>query len=139
MGLGFAFVENAVYVAPEVVTVSSGATFEAVVTRASVGSLHVMLTAIAGYYVGRARLGEGFGLVTVAEGLTAVALLHGTYNTMVSRIAAPNSVFPEGFVGAGVISGEAAAMVFVLGFFSVMLCLLERMIRSSRRVYSSGA
>lgn len=131
VGLGFAFVENAVYVAPEVVSASS-ATTETVVTRASVGPLHVMLTAIAGYYVGKARLGDGYGFVTAAEGLLAVALLHGTYNTMVSRISAQNSVFSEGFVGAGLLNGEAAATVFVLGFFSVVLYLLERTIRAGR-------
>lgn len=142
VGLGFAFVENAFYVVSDVVLMGgSAAVTETVVTRASVGPLHVILTAVAGYYVGKARLssaGYGAKVVTASKGLLAVALLHGTYNTMVTRLSTASNLPAQGSVGAGVVDGQAATPVFILGFFVVILYLLERVVRESRRNYAAN-
>jgi len=106
------------------------------VTRASVGPLHVILTAVAGYYVGKAMLssaGYGGNVVTASKGLLVVAFLHGTYNTMVSQLGTAGNLPAQGSVGAGVVGGQAATPVFILVFFVVILYLLERVILESRK------
>ncbi len=141
VGLGFAFVENAFYLDADVVLAgNTEAIAETAVARASVGPLHVVLTAVAGYYTGKAVLssaGRGHRILTAAKGLLAVAVLHGTYNTMVSQLSTAGNLPARGSIGAGVIDGQAATAVFVMTFSVVILCLLERVVRKSRRSYAA--
>jgi RsiW-degrading membrane proteinase PrsW (M82 family) len=133
VGLGFAFAENAFYLGTDVVlTQNADAIAETAVARASVGPLHVVLTALAGYYTGKAALssaGYGRSFLTAAKGLLAVAFLHGTYNTVVVQLAADDGLPAQGSVEAGVVGGKAAMPVFMILFFVVILCLLERAVR----------
>jgi RsiW-degrading membrane proteinase PrsW (M82 family) len=139
VGLGFAFAENAFYLNADVVLArNADAIAETAVARASVGPLHVVLTAVAGYYFGKARLGDGYayGVFTAGKGLLSVALLHATYNTMVTRLTVESDL-PARSLGASVVDGQTAAPVFVVVFFLVILYLLERVVRKSRRSYAA--
>ncbi|MDZ7689373.1 MAG: PrsW family glutamic-type intramembrane protease [Halobacteriales archaeon] len=123
VGLGFAFVENLLYI-------TSNAVFgwetlaDAAVGRSGISPLHVVLSAVAGYYIGRARRGDGYGVVTAVNGLVTVAFLHATYNTLVSSLETSSTG------GAQALGGNTA--VVVVGFFVVILYLLESMLRGSR-------
>ena len=135
VGLGFAFVENLIYVTSNAVfgwETAAGAAFG----RSSVAPLHVVLTAVAGYYVGKARLnmassGTGrnivasaVGYATVVKAVAAVALAHATYNTLISGLASGSSV---------PVDGEVATVVVVVGFFLVIIYVLESRLREGIR------
>ncbi|MHB9288350.1 PrsW family intramembrane metalloprotease [Halobacteriales archaeon Cl-PHB] len=92
-GLGFATVENFVYIANTYVTASGagtgaqleGATLTAA-GRAFVGPGHVIFSAFAGYYLGLAKFNPENRGPIVVKGLLIAAFIHGLYNTLVSVV-----------------------------------------------------
>jgi RsiW-degrading membrane proteinase PrsW (M82 family) len=118
-GLGFATIENAVFVVQGLLQASStGApAFQAAVTTATVRSLagpgHVLYSAFAGYYLGLAKaVPEHRGPLAV-KGLLVAALLHGFYNTAVTFLPA-------------VTGSRFATLAFIPVFLVVVLWVLYR-------------
>ena len=118
-GLGFAFSENIFYVLNNVVFGWENAA-GAVAGRSAVSPLHVMMTTVAGYYLGRSGLGAGNGLFAVVKGLTVVSVLHATYNTAVT-------VFENSsWTGSPAVEG-----VFLVLFFTAVVYAVEGLVRGT--------
>jgi RsiW-degrading membrane proteinase PrsW (M82 family) len=94
-GLGFATVENALYIGREVLTTSqatSGVVLQSVAietaaVRTLAGPGHVIYSAFAGYYLGLAKFNQENRGPIVVKGLLIAAVVHATYNTMVTNLA----------------------------------------------------
>ena len=108
-GLGFATIENALYitdaVANPVIDNILGAGGGVTPARAIAGPGHVIYSAFAGYYLGLAKFNPDRAGPIVVKGLLIAALIHATYNTLtfVPALAAalldlPNFVTLLGFV-----------------------------------------
>ncbi|EMA46258.1 PrsW family intramembrane metalloprotease [Halococcus saccharolyticus] len=108
-GLGFASIENALYITDAVSTPVIGNILGAgggiTPARAIAGPGHVIYSAFAGYYLGLAKFNRDRAGPIVIKGLLIAALIHATYNTLtfVPAIAAavlgvPNFVTLLGFV-----------------------------------------
>ncbi|MFC6836622.1 PrsW family intramembrane metalloprotease [Halomarina ordinaria] len=135
-GLGFAFVENAIYInrglemspggGPETQLATAGGT---AALRALAGPGHVVYSAFAGYYLGLAKFNPENAGPIVAKGLLIAAFIHATYNTLVS-------VVPSVAVAAfDAVPQFVVFFVFVLiyqGFFGY---LLYRKIARYRNAY----
>ncbi|SFR35012.1 PrsW family intramembrane metalloprotease [Halogeometricum limi] len=137
-GLGFAFVENALYISRELPTegldlgldlIGMGGGITAV--RALAGPGHVIYTAIAGYYLGLARFNPENRGPIVIKGLLIASFVHATYNSTVG-------------IGSGLISmvtgleGLAPFVVYVLIFDGVFGFYLIRKIRRYRDAYRNA-
>ena len=95
-GLGFAFVENAIYIqrsageslamgAPEQALAQASAT---ATVRALAGPGHVIYSAFAGYYLGLAKFNPENAGPIFAKGVVVAALIHATYNSL-ATVALP--------------------------------------------------
>jgi RsiW-degrading membrane proteinase PrsW (M82 family) len=89
-GLGFATIENAVYITGVVdgvgTTVLDGSSIATL--RALAGPGHVIYSAFAGYYLGLARFNRRYAGPIVLKGLLVASLIHGVYNVLVSHVPA---------------------------------------------------
>lgn len=88
-GLGFAAIENAIYIASTVATADVGTISAATgiaTVRALVGPGHVIYSAIAGYYLGLAKFNPQHAGPIVVKGLVIAAFVHGTYNVTVGIV-----------------------------------------------------
>ncbi|SFR37475.1 Membrane proteinase PrsW, cleaves anti-sigma factor RsiW, M82 family [Halogeometricum rufum] len=134
-GLGFAFIENALYITRELPTaeldlglglIGMGGGITAV--RALAGPGHVIYSAIAGYYLGLAKYNPDNRGPIVVKGLLIAAFVHATYNATVG-------------IGSGLIqtftplSGLWAFLAYVLVYDSVFGLYLIRKIRRYRQAY----
>jgi len=86
-GLGFATIENAIYIAGQTQGIAD--TFNLVVTgtgitavRALAGPGHVIYSAFAGYYLGLAKFNPDRAGPIVVKGLLIATFVHATYNTL---------------------------------------------------------
>jgi RsiW-degrading membrane proteinase PrsW (M82 family) len=138
-GLGFAFIENSLYIARNVgmaadlnfglQLIQQGGNITAV--RALAGPGHVIYSAFAGYYLGLAKFNREHAGPIVVKGLIIAAVIHATYNSTVS-------------LGTGVIaaftplSGIAAFLAYVLIYDGLFGGLLLRKIRRYSRAYESA-
>jgi RsiW-degrading membrane proteinase PrsW (M82 family) len=125
-GLGFASIENALYIT-RFMTEDGGA-FSIAFVRALAGPGHVVYSGIAGYYLGLAKFNPDDAGPIVVKGLLIAAFVHGTYNVTVGvapSIIAEATGLPYGlsFVGYVVL------YVGVAGFY------LYRKIARYRSVY----
>ena len=84
--------------------------------------LHVLLTALAGYYLGLAKANQASYTPIVVKGLLIAALLHGIYDTLATYLSS--------VVGFGV------AVVYVGG---VGLLLYRKLSRYQRRAPTGGS
>lgn len=90
-GLGFATIENAIYISRVVGEVGGlslgldliGIGGDITATRALAGPGHVIYSAFAGYYLGLAKFNPGNRGPIIAKGLIIAAVIHATYNTTV--------------------------------------------------------
>ncbi|MFD1600826.1 PrsW family intramembrane metalloprotease [Halobellus rarus] len=90
-GLGFATIENAIYISGAVGEVGGlslgldliGIGGDITATRALAGPGHVVYSAFAGYYLGLAKFNPGNRGPIIVKGLIIAALIHATYNTTV--------------------------------------------------------
>ena len=129
-GLGFATIENAVYIIQGYIQVASsggGMALEgALATAASrsfVGPGHVLYSAIAGYYLGLAKFNDdNFGPIVV-KGLLIAITLHAIYNTTVTYLPAITGGSTIAFLG------------FVLLFDGLLAYFLYRKLSRYREYY----
>ena len=92
-GLGFATIENAIFITRGLETGLSvaeaiGAAGGTAVVRALAGPGHVLYSAIAGFYLGLAKFNPENAGPIVVKGLLIAALFHAGYNTLVSVVPA---------------------------------------------------
>lgn len=134
-GLGFATIENALYIARSVeiaeLTLSAaliGAGDGIAGTRALAGPGHVIYSAWAGYYLGLAKFNPGNRGPIVIKGLVIAALIHALYNSTAG-------------IGTSLIQGVsglpflAAFAIFVIAYQGIFGGLLVRKLYRYRRVY----
>ncbi|SER24322.1 PrsW family intramembrane metalloprotease [Natrinema salaciae] len=134
-GLGFAAIENAIYIGrvvgeadPEaglLVTASGIAT-----VRALAGPGHVIYSAIAGYYLGLAKFNRDHAGPIVLKGLLVAAFVHGTYNVTVG--------FVPGVLTAVLPLGYGIAFVgYVIVYDAAIAYYLYRKLARYRRTYQT--
>lgn len=130
-GLGFAAIENAIYIASTVAEAQVGTLTAATgiaTVRALVGPGHVIYSAIAGFYLGLAKFNPQYAGPLVVKGLLVASLAHATYNTTV------------GFVPATVaelyaVSPEVAFVGYVIAYDLAIGYYLYRKVSRYHRTY----
>lgn len=89
-GLGFATIENALYISQEVLAIGSASPTLGALSITAVRSLagpgHIIYSAFAGYYLGLAKFNPNDAGPIVVKGLLIASLLHGTYNVLVTLL-----------------------------------------------------
>lgn len=94
-GLGFATIENAIYISEQYVTAVQSGTitsplFSAALPTAAVrtfaGPGHVIYSAFAGYYLGLAKFNREHAGPIIMKGLLIASFIHATYNTLVGVV-----------------------------------------------------
>jgi RsiW-degrading membrane proteinase PrsW (M82 family) len=135
-GLGFAFIENALYIERQVMGATLGSGLALVelgagitLTRALAGPGHVIYSAFAGYYLGLAKFNPENRGPIVVKGLVIAALIHATYN---STVGLGTAAFTA--LGLPQLGASFAYILLYDGFFAA---LLLRKIRRYRRLYRS--
>ncbi|ERH12368.1 MAG: hypothetical protein J07HB67_01386 [halophilic archaeon J07HB67] len=133
-GLGFAFIENALYIQRGLMGADAGAGLalavvgtEITLTRALAGPGHVIYSAFAGYYLGLARFNPDDRGPIVIKGLLIAAAIHATYNSTVGLGAAV-------FAALGV-PDLVAAFAYILLYDGLFGALLLRKLNRYRRTY----
>jgi RsiW-degrading membrane proteinase PrsW (M82 family) len=138
-GLGFATIENAIYISRAVGEVGNlslgldliGVGDDITATRALAGPGHVVYSTFAGYYLGLAKFNPENRGPIIIKGLIIAALIHATYNTTVG-------------IGSGLIQSVtglpqlAAFFVYVALYVGGFGYLLYRKIQRYRRAYRSA-
>jgi RsiW-degrading membrane proteinase PrsW (M82 family) len=137
-GLGFAFIENALYISQQVGPtqldlglgiIGMGGGITAV--RALAGPGHVIYSAFAGYYLGLAKYNpESRGPIMI-KGLLIAAFIHATYNST-AGIASGLIQLATG------LPSLAAFLVWIVIFDGFFGALLFRKIRRYQRAYDSA-
>lgn len=128
-GLGFATIENAIYITRvylEAVQLGVNlvpATIGIASVRSLAGPGHVIYSAFAGYYLGLARFDPENAGAIVVKGLLIATLVHGTYNTAVTYLP---DVVPFPFL---------AFLGFVLVYDGLFLAILFRKLSRYRHAY----
>ncbi|WP_255193257.1 PrsW family intramembrane metalloprotease [Natronobeatus ordinarius] len=135
-GLGFAAIENAIYISGTLVQLGTGTGLITAATgittvRALVGPGHVIYSAIAGYYLGLAKFNPQYAGPLVVKGLLVAAFVHATYNATVG-------VVPALVAAIHPISVELAFVAYVIGFNLLIGLYLYRKIARYRRAYRSA-
>jgi len=135
-GLGFATVENALYITRVVdaADVATMAEFSRVATRittvrALAGPGHVLYSGLAGYYLGLAKFNREHAGPILMKGLLLAIFFHATYNTLVGivppAVAAQSAAIPQ----------LGAYFAFVLVFDGVVAYVLYRKLTRYARAY----
>jgi RsiW-degrading membrane proteinase PrsW (M82 family) len=132
-GLGFATIENAIYIARSVSQTPQSMNFilqggTTATVRALAGPGHVIYSSFAGYYLGLARFNRESAGPIVVKGLLIAALIHATYNTIVS----PASSLISQVLG---IPGLLGFLVFVLVYDGLFGALLFKKLTTYTRTY----
>ncbi|NUC74597.1 PrsW family intramembrane metalloprotease [Haloterrigena sp. SYSU A558-1] len=130
-GLGFAAIENTLYISGAIATADGGLLTVAAGTttvRALVGPGHVIYSAIAGYYLGLAKFNPEHAGSIVTKGLLIAAFIHGTYNVTVG-------IVPELITGATPLPFGAAFIGYVVLFDLAIGAFLYRKIARYRRAF----
>jgi RsiW-degrading membrane proteinase PrsW (M82 family) len=134
-GLGFATIENALYItqgleAGVAGTEVIGVAGDTAAVRALAGPGHVLYSAIAGFYLGLAKFNpENWGPIVI-KGLLIAAVFHGLYNTLAG-------VVPGALVGAATWITPAVALIgFIVIYDGVVAYFLYRKIAGYRRAYA---
>ncbi|SEH12917.1 Membrane proteinase PrsW, cleaves anti-sigma factor RsiW, M82 family [Natronorubrum sediminis] len=133
-GLGFAAIENAIYISGEVAAADVGTITAAsgiATVRALVGPGHVIYSAIAGYYLGLAKFNPDNAGPLVVKGLLIAAFVHGTYNVtvgIVPELVATLYAVPYGLAFVGYV------IVFDLAVGYYLYRKIVRYRRTSRTV-----
>jgi RsiW-degrading membrane proteinase PrsW (M82 family) len=131
-GLGFATVENALYITDAFQQVGQATDLFGngiVAARALAGPGHVIYSAIAGYYLGLAKFNRDHAGPIVVKGLLIAAFFHGTYNLLVGIVPGAIAASIEG------LSREMALVGFIVVYDGSIGLFLYRKIRRYRRVY----
>ena len=140
-GLGFATIENTVYITSQFLSATSTATiqaglvsaFQTATLRTFAGPGHVIYTAFAGYYLGLAKFNRENRGPIVVKGLLIAVLLHATYDTAVTYLNPfLGLVFGSSFEAQW--SG-VAFVVFVVFYDGFFFWVLYRKLARYRRTY----
>jgi RsiW-degrading membrane proteinase PrsW (M82 family) len=132
-GLGFATIENALYITQVAdSTASVGVTLveggSIATRRALAGPGHVIYSAFAGYYLGLAKFNRAYAGPLVVKGLVVAVLVHGWYNVLVSRV-------PEALTTLLGFSDFAALFTFILAYDGIFMLILVRKLSVYRAAY----
>ncbi|MDQ2050521.1 PrsW family glutamic-type intramembrane protease [Natronolimnohabitans sp. A-GB9] len=130
-GLGFAAIENAIYISGTVAEADIGTITAATgiaTVRALVGPGHVIYSAIAGYYLGLAKFNPDNAGPIVAKGLLIAAFVHATYNTTVGFV-------PDLVASLYAVPPSVAFVGYVIAFDIAVGYYLYRKIVRYRRAY----
>ena len=134
-GLGFATIENALYITDAVGTPVIGNVLGAgggvTPLRAIAGPGHVIYSAFAGYYLGLAKFNPEDRGPIVVKGLVVAALIHATYNATVGL----GSGLIQSVTGLPVI---AASFVYILLYAGLFGFLLYRKLDRYRDAYRTA-
>lgn len=135
-GLGFATIENALYITDALDAIGSpmavvDAVGETTAVRALAGPGHVIYSAIAGYYLGLAKFNPRHAGPLVIKGLTIAATIHATYNVLVQIV--PGVVMA--LTGIGLLS---SLLAFIVVYDGLAAYYLYRKLSSYRRAYRSA-
>ncbi|QLD89925.1 PrsW family intramembrane metalloprotease [Natronomonas salina] len=146
-GLGFATIENVLYITqglqtPSSLLAASAASYAAqfsetveaggqlAAVRGLAGPGHVIYSAFAGYYLGLAKFNRENAGPIVAKGLLIAAFIHATYNTLVGIVPALVALVVPGVPLLVLFFG------FVVVYDSLFFYVLYRKIRRYRRTYT---
>ncbi|GGL70034.1 PrsW family intramembrane metalloprotease [Halocalculus aciditolerans] len=140
-GLGFATVENFIYITrPALQAASTGggqaalqAALDTAAVRLFAGPGHVIYSAFAGYYLGLAKFNPGKRGPIVVKGLLVAAVIHATYNSLVGHVGVLTYFLPIG--------GGVAYLLFVFVYDGVFFYILYRKLaryREKYREYDAG-
>ena len=133
-GLGFATIENAMYIAQGLQSGASGLQVvgpagDVAAARALAGPGHVLYSAIAGYYLGLAKFNPGNSGPLVVKGILIAAFFHALYNSLVGPV-------PEMIAATVPPIGQFEAVFgFVVLYLSVVGYFLYLKIEGYRRNY----
>ena len=141
-GLGFAFIENALYISKAVdvatldmglglVGMGGGITF----SRALAGPGHVIYSAFAGYYLGLAKFNPDDRGPIVIKGLIIAALIHATYNTTIGIGSYAINLAMNAVGIPTLFGGLLAYLVYVVLYDGLFGLLLVRKIGNYRDAY----
>ncbi len=132
-GLGFATIENILYITGDVAPVAPETSIVAAATgittsRALAGPGHVIYSAIAGYYLGLAKFNPEHAGPLVVKGLLIASFVHGTYNVTVQVV--------PGIIDAVLAIGALPSVIlYVIAFDIAIGYYLYRKIKRYRRTY----
>jgi RsiW-degrading membrane proteinase PrsW (M82 family) len=138
-GLGFATIENAIYISRAVGEVGGvtlgldliGIGNDITAVRALAGPGHVIYSAFAGYYLGLAKFNpENYGPIVV-KGLIIAAVIHATYNSTVGI----GSSLIRAVTGLPDLAASFVYILLYVGFFGY---LLYRKIKRYRAAYRAA-
>ena len=136
-GLGFAAIENLLYISQQYLTASQsglqliGVTAGTAALRTFAGPGHVIYSAFAGYYLGLARFNPENRGPIVVKGLLIAAFIHGTYNTLVTYLP-PLIIATTGLTEA---ANPIIFIVFVFVYDGIFGYLLYRKLSRYRVAY----
>lgn len=113
-GLGFATIENALYITRPLESVTTTADVlqtagGTTAARTLAGPGHVIYSALAGFYLGLAKFNREHAVPLVAKGLVLAAVIHAMYNTGAS-------IVPPWLVGTFSLSSLSAVVIYVIAF-----------------------
>jgi RsiW-degrading membrane proteinase PrsW (M82 family) len=132
-GLGFATIENAIYISGMVEGISDPlnlvvAGSAGAIVRGLAGPGHVIYSAFAGYYLGLAKFNPERAGPLVLKGLVIAALIHAVYNSL-------SSVVPAAVAGLTGLPSFPVVVAFILVYDGVFGFVLYRKIARYRRAY----
>jgi len=132
-GLGFATIENALYITQTVESISQttrliGTGTGIATVRALAGPGHVIYSAFAGYYLGLAKFNPDRAGPIVLKGIIVASLVHGTYNTSVTFLTPAVAEIVE-------VPGILAFFGFVILYDGLFGYLLLRKLGKYKRAY----
>nr|WP_266075079.1 PrsW family intramembrane metalloprotease [Haladaptatus caseinilyticus] len=132
-GLGFATIENAIYISQGVLNTSSTDPLlqagQTAIFRLFAGPGHVIYSAFAGYYLGLAKFNRENAGPIVIKGLLIAAAIHATYNTLVGFVPAlATMIYPS-------VTPVMAYIAFVIVYDGFFGYLLYRKLSRYRKLY----
>jgi len=135
-GLGFATIENAIYISGQIEGISDplnlAATGGAIaVVRALAGPGHVIYSAFAGYYLGLAKFNPDRAGPIVVKGLLIAALIHAVYNSLSGVVL----FLASEFLGVPWILAFFGFVIVYVGLFGLVLL---RKLGRYRRAYNAA-
>jgi RsiW-degrading membrane proteinase PrsW (M82 family) len=134
-GLGFATIENFLYISRNVGAEGDvalvGAAGGAAAVRALAGPGHVIYSAVAGYYLGLAKFNPRNRGPIVVKGLLIAALIHATYNTSVGFV--PQLLADQ----VGVLGPFGWFLAFIVAFDGLIGYYLYRKLKRYAHAYRS--
>lgn len=136
-GLGFATIENAIYITRGLETGLAGievigAAGDTAAVRALAGPGHVLYSAIAGYYLGLAKFNREDAGPIVIKGLLIAAVFHALYNTL-------SGIVPALLINAATwITPPVALIGFIVLYDGLVGYFLYRKLSGYRRAYADA-